>query len=76
MPGAACTEGAYMACDWAEGSCGPERRDDASREAVHSALSNAIALGGDGDDEGIELLGTEAEFPPDLRFAFRRAAIL
>ena len=48
----------------------------ASREAVHSALSNAIACGGDDDDEGIVLLGTEAEFPPDLRFAFRCTAIL
>ena len=43
----------------------------ASREAVHTALSNAITRGGDGDDEVIELLGTEAEFPPDPRFAFR-----
>ena len=41
----------------------------ASREAMHSALSNAIACGDDG--EVIELLGTEAEFPPDPRFAFR-----
>ena len=48
----------------------------ASRETVHFALSNALACGGDDDDEGIELLGTEAEFPPDPRFAFRYAAIL
>ena len=48
----------------------------AAREAVHSALSNALACGGDDDDEGIELLGTEAEFPPDLRSAYRCAAIL
>ena len=41
----------------------------ASREAMHSALLNAIACGDDG--EVIELLGTEAEFPPDPRFAFR-----
>ena len=32
----------------------------ASREAVHSTLSNAIACDGDDDDEVIELLGTEA----------------
>ena len=48
----------------------------ASREAVHSALSNAIACGGDGDDEVIELLGTEAEFPPDSKFAYRCTTIL
>ena len=40
----------------------------ASREAMHSALSNAIACGDDG--EVIELLGTDAEFPPDPRFAY------
>ena len=45
----------------------------ASREAVHSALSNAIACGSDG--EVIELLGTEAEFPPDPRFAYRRTTV-
>ena len=45
----------------------------ASREAVHSALSNAIACGDDG--EVIELLGTDAEFPPDPRFAYRCTAV-
>ena len=43
----------------------------ASREAVGYALSNAIACGGDGDDEVIELVGTKGEFPPDPRFAYR-----
>ena len=47
----------------------------ASREAVHSALSNAIACGGDGDDGVIELLGTEAGFSPDPRFAYRRTTV-
>ena len=42
----------------------------ASREAVGYALSNAIACGGDGDDEVIELVGTVGEFPPDPRFAY------
>ena len=43
----------------------------ASREAVHSALSNAITRGADGDDEVIGPLGTTGEFPPHPRFAFR-----
>ena len=46
----------------------------ASREAVHSALSNAIACGGDG--EVIELLGTETEFPPVLILGSPIAALL
>jgi hypothetical protein len=41
----------------------------ASREAAGHALSNAIACGEDGDDEVIELIGTEDDFPPDPRFA-------
>ena len=41
-----------------------------SREAAGHALSNAIACGEDGDDEVIELIGTEDEFPPDPRFAY------
>ena len=45
----------------------------ASREAMHSALSNAIACGDDG--EVIELLSTDAEFPPDPRSAYRRTTV-
>ena len=76
MPEAACTQGAYMARDWAEesrhvGLSDARMRVVASREAVHSALSNTIPCSGDGDDEVIELLGTEAEFPLDPWFAYR-----
>lgn len=42
----------------------------ASREAAGHALSKAMACGEDGDDEVIELIGTEDEFPPDPRFAY------
>jgi hypothetical protein len=41
----------------------------ASREAAGFALSNVLACGDDNEDEVIELVGAETEFPPDPRFA-------
>jgi len=42
----------------------------ASRAEAGHALSNAIACGDDGDDEVMELIGPEEEFPPDPRSVY------